>query len=68
MEYADRNGTPCVKLLMCKTSPIIWAAQKSLKNKTYIGKRDLTFWLPSKEEFEEYSDKCNDINDDCPLD
>ncbi|XP_014209315.1 uncharacterized protein LOC106639985 [Copidosoma floridanum] len=65
--YANNLESSCVKLLLCKTSPIIWAAQKSLKNNSRSVKRDLTSWLPSIEEFEDYSDVCDDKHTDCPI-
>ncbi|XP_011495044.1 PREDICTED: uncharacterized protein LOC105359971 [Ceratosolen solmsi marchali] len=64
MEKADFGNSPCIKLLLCKLSPIIWAAQKSLKNGSIRGQRDITSWLPSKNQFETYSDTCDDNNND----
>ncbi|XP_026826204.1 uncharacterized protein LOC105283346 [Ooceraea biroi] len=56
----------CIRLLLCKSSPVIKAAQNSLGNKSRDHMR-LTAWLPSKEEFETNSDECEDRHSDCSL-
>ncbi|EZA50886.1 hypothetical protein X777_10855 [Ooceraea biroi] len=64
----NRNGadSACIRLLLCKSSPVIKAAQNSLGNKSRDHMR-LTAWLPSKEEFETNSDECEDRHSDCSL-
>lgn len=64
---ADGFELPCVRLLLCKISPIIRAAQKSLKNKSLFKNRQMTSWLPSWDEFEEYADDCESQHMDCNL-
>ncbi|XP_015605663.1 uncharacterized protein LOC107272730 [Cephus cinctus] len=71
MYRMDGLDSSCIRLLLCKTSPIIWAVQNSLKNNTenpYKEKiQSITSWLPSRAEFEENSDTCEDIHRDCNL-
>lgn len=61
------SDTACIRLLLCKSSPVIKAAQTSLNNKSQHGMRQLTAWLPSKKEFEVNSDECEDEHTDCSL-
>ena len=68
IDQVDGFDSSCIRLLLCKTSPIIWAAQKSLENGSINGRRDLTSWLPPRDKFEEYSDECDDKHTDCKLD
>ncbi|KAJ8667000.1 hypothetical protein QAD02_008662 [Eretmocerus hayati] len=65
-EIGGRNSS-CVQLLICKSSPIIWAAQKSMRDQSVRIQRDITSWLPSREKFEEYSDNCDDKYRDCRM-
>ena len=58
-------NTVCIKRLICKTSPFIWAAQKSLKNRSTNTRIDLISWIPSKTDFENNSDICDDKYDGC---
>lgn len=67
IERLDGLDTACIRLLVCKTSPVIWAAQNSLAKKTGRAKWDVTSWLPSVEEFEENGDKCEKNYDACRL-
>ncbi|XP_066603230.1 uncharacterized protein [Prorops nasuta] len=67
MDRLDGFDSTCIKLLLCKTTPVIWAAQKSLKNRTQAASRRLTSWLPSREAFEENSDRCEEKHTDCKL-
>ncbi|XP_032684815.1 uncharacterized protein LOC116850527 [Odontomachus brunneus] len=61
------SDSACIRLLLCKSSPVIKAAQTSLNNKSRHGMRRMTAWLPSKEEFEANSDECEDKHTDCSL-
>ncbi|EFN81215.1 hypothetical protein EAI_00925 [Harpegnathos saltator] len=61
------SDSACIRLLLCKSSPVIRAAQTSLGNKSQYGARQLTAWLPSREEFEANSDECEDQHTDCNL-
>nr|XP_033339142.1 uncharacterized protein LOC117227749 [Megalopta genalis] len=67
METIDGVDSGCVKLLLCKTSPVIKAAQHFLKNKAQAESREMTAWLPSKDEFEENSDQCDHAHVECSL-
>ncbi|XP_031782309.1 uncharacterized protein LOC107980658 [Nasonia vitripennis] len=67
IEHADSFDSSCIKLLLCKTSPFIWAAQNSLEASKKNNHHDITLWLPSKEKFEEYADECEDKHTDCEL-
>ncbi|XP_026674586.1 uncharacterized protein LOC108631313 [Ceratina calcarata] len=66
IEKVDGADSACVRLLICKTSPVIRAAQNFLKNKTQKLRR-ITSWLPSRDEFEENSDECENMHTDCSL-
>lgn len=57
----------CIRLLVCKSSPVIRAAQNSLNNKSQDHMPRLIAWLPPKEEFETNSDECEDNHTDCNL-
>ncbi|GAB1860357.1 hypothetical protein CAJAP_01436 [Camponotus japonicus] len=57
----------CIRLLVCKSSPVIKAAQNSLNNKSQNHLHRLIAWLPSKEEFETNSDECEGNHTDCSL-
>ncbi|XP_029178637.1 uncharacterized protein LOC114946354 [Nylanderia fulva] len=57
----------CIRLLICKSSPVIRAAQNSLNNKSQDHMQRLIAWLPSKEEFETNSNECEDNHIDCNL-
>ncbi|XP_011707005.1 PREDICTED: uncharacterized protein LOC105462172 [Wasmannia auropunctata] len=57
----------CIRLLLCKSSPIIHAAQTSLNNKSQDYMHRIIGWLPSKEDFEISSDECEKIHTDCRL-
>ncbi|KAL6264159.1 hypothetical protein P5V15_004238 [Pogonomyrmex californicus] len=61
------SDTACIKLLLCKSSPVIRAAQNSLNNKSQNYVHRIIGWLPSKEEFETNSDECEDKHTDCHL-
>ncbi|XP_078049431.1 uncharacterized protein LOC144476402 [Augochlora pura] len=67
MERIDGVDSACVKLLLCKTSPVIKAAQNFLKNKVQVEPYRMTAWLPSKDDFEENSDQCDHTHVDCNL-
>ncbi|CAK9806592.1 hypothetical protein ANTPLA_LOCUS4948 [Anthophora plagiata] len=67
IEGVDGLDSACIKLLLCKTSPVIRAAQKLLKNKTQDRTRRMTSWLPNRDEFEENSDECENRHTDCSL-
>ncbi|KAL0124281.1 hypothetical protein PUN28_006258 [Cardiocondyla obscurior] len=57
----------CVRLLLCKSSVIIKAAQTSLNNISQNYVHRMVKWLPSKEEFEKNSDECEEKHVDCRL-
>ncbi|XP_076621667.1 uncharacterized protein LOC143342069 [Colletes latitarsis] len=67
IERVDGTDSACIRLLVCKTSPVIRAAQSFLKNKTGSKYRRMTSWLPSRDEFEENSDQCENTHTDCSL-
>ncbi|KAG7197299.1 hypothetical protein KM043_018420 [Ampulex compressa] len=67
MEKVDGLDSSCIRLLLCKTSPVIRAAQNSLRNKAPSSTRLMTEWLPSREEFEMNSDECEDKHTDCNI-
>ncbi|XP_076284596.1 uncharacterized protein LOC143211057 [Lasioglossum baleicum] len=67
MERIDGVDAACVRLLLCKTSPVIRAAQYYLKNNVQDESRRMTAWLPSKDKFEENSDQCENTHADCSL-
>ncbi|KAF7992386.1 hypothetical protein HCN44_001711 [Aphidius gifuensis] len=67
MDNLKDPDTSCVRLLMCKASPIILAAQESMENKTTNRKFDITSWLPTKDEFEENGDTCEKNFSDCQV-
>ncbi|OAD53567.1 hypothetical protein WN48_09729 [Eufriesea mexicana] len=67
IERIDEVGFACVRLLVCKISPVIRAAQNFLKNEDRGGSSRMTSWLPSRDEFEENSDECENTHTDCGL-
>ncbi|XP_033231951.1 uncharacterized protein LOC117182943 [Belonocnema kinseyi] len=67
IERLDGSDTSCIKLLICKTSPIINAAQISLKNRFPVHLRQITSWLPTKEQFEDNSETCEQNHTECLL-
>nr|XP_031838544.1 uncharacterized protein LOC116429583 [Nomia melanderi] len=66
IERVDGMDSACIRLLLCKTSPVIKAAQHFLKNKAQ-SESSMTGWLPSRDEFEENSDQCENTHTDCSL-
>ncbi|KAK0081980.1 hypothetical protein PV326_007399 [Microctonus aethiopoides] len=67
IDNLDVLDSSCVRLLMCKITPIILHAQKSLKNNTLNRKFDLTSWLPDKQLFEDNGDNCEEKFLDCKI-
>lgn len=70
LDSLDGLDSGCIRLLLCKSSIVIRAAQESLKNKgrtTGDRVRSFTAWLPTREEFEGNSDECEDKYTDCRL-
>ena len=67
IERMDGLDSSCIRLLICKTSPIIHAAQISLKNEYPVQLRQITSWLPTKEQFEDNSEACEQNHTDCLL-
>ncbi|XP_012529793.2 uncharacterized protein LOC105832977 [Monomorium pharaonis] len=61
------SDSACIRLLLCKSSPIIKAAQISLNNKSQNYMHRIIAWLPSKKEFETNSDECEEKHTDCRL-
>ncbi|KYM97628.1 hypothetical protein ALC62_11923 [Cyphomyrmex costatus] len=59
------SDSACIRLLLCKSSPIIKAVQTSLNNKSQNYMHRMVAWLPSKKDFEANSDKCEENHDDC---
>lgn len=67
IDRLDGDDSSCIRLLVCKISPVIKAAQYSLKNKSQDKWHRMTSWLPNKDEFEENSDECENTHTDCSL-
>lgn len=67
IERIDGTDSACTRLLVCKISPVITAAQSFLKNEDRVQPRRLTAWLPSRDEFEKNSDGCENTHTDCSL-
>ncbi|XP_030570833.1 uncharacterized protein LOC115769931 [Drosophila novamexicana] len=68
-ETPDGNEAACLKLLMCKSSPIIWGMQNSLKKRlagepeefdedSYMNANAFFKYLPSLDEFKEHGAGC----------
>jgi len=68
-ESPDGNEAACLKLLMCKSSPIIWGMQKSLKKRlagepdehdeeSYMNANMFFKYLPSLHEYKEHGVSC----------
>jgi len=69
----------CFKLLMCKSKPIIWGMQESLKNRlagepeepeetdSYFNKKIFFKYLPSLQDFKVHSASCETkYHEECP--
>ncbi|XP_043789881.1 uncharacterized protein LOC122713466 isoform X2 [Apis laboriosa] len=67
IDRLDGDDSSCIRLLVCKISPVIKAAQYSLKNKSQDKWHRMTSWLPNKDEFEENGDECENTHTDCSL-
>lgn len=67
IERMNDSKSACIRLLLCKSSPVIRAAQNSLENKSRGNMYQMTAWMPSKDEFETNSDECEDRHGDCSL-
>ncbi|XP_046749253.1 uncharacterized protein LOC124413008 [Diprion similis] len=68
VDRIDGLDTDCVRLFVCKAAPVIWAAQNSLRGKGNGSRKwDITTWLPSRVEFEENGDKCEENHTACRL-
>ncbi|CAL7939830.1 unnamed protein product [Xylocopa violacea] len=67
IERVDGVDSACIRLLLCKTSPVIKAAQNFLKNKSTEKSSRMVAWLPSRDAFEENSDECENTHTDCSL-
>ncbi|XP_012226464.2 uncharacterized protein [Linepithema humile] len=61
------SDSACIRLLLCKSSLVIRTVQNSLNNKSQNYIHGITAWLPSVEEFEANSDKCESKHTDCSL-
>ncbi|KYN27512.1 PREDICTED: uncharacterized protein LOC108757432 [Trachymyrmex cornetzi] len=61
------SDSACIRLLLCKSSPIIRAVQTSLNNKSQNYMHRMIAWLPSRKDFEANSDKCEANHIDCRL-
>ncbi|XP_011876686.1 PREDICTED: uncharacterized protein LOC105566898 [Vollenhovia emeryi] len=61
------SDSACIRLLLCKSSPIVKAMQTSLNNKSHDSMHRMIAWLPSKEEFARNSDECEENHTDCRL-
>lgn len=68
-ETADGNEAACLKLLMCKSSPIIWGMQNSLEKRlageqeeyddqSYMNANAFFKYMPSLHEFKEHGEGC----------
>ncbi|XP_076477517.1 uncharacterized protein LOC117163502 [Bombus vancouverensis nearcticus] len=67
IEKLDGADSACIRLLVCKISPVIRATQNFLKNKAQCKSHQMTSWLPKRDEFEENSDECENTHTDCNL-
>nr|XP_003700082.1 PREDICTED: uncharacterized protein LOC100883833 [Megachile rotundata] len=67
IERIEDVNLGCVRLLLCKTSPVIRGVQNFLRNKTRNESHRMTSWLPSRDQFEENSDECENTHTDCSL-
>ncbi|XP_076763035.1 uncharacterized protein LOC143430577 [Xylocopa sonorina] len=67
IERVDGVDSACIRLLLCKTSPVIKAAQNFLRNKPAGRSSRMVAWLPSRDVFEENSDQCENTHTDCSL-
>ncbi|XP_018058900.1 PREDICTED: uncharacterized protein LOC108694118 [Atta colombica] len=61
------SDSACIRLLLCKSSPIIKAVQTSLNNKLQNYMHRMIAWLPSRKDFEANSDECEENHIDCRL-
>lgn len=68
-ESPNGNEAACLKMLMCKSSPIIWGMQKSLKKRlagepdepdedTYMNANAFFKYLPSIKDYKEHGVSC----------
>lgn len=68
-ETADGNEAACLKLLMCKSSPIIWGMQNSLEKRlageqeeyddqSYMNANAFFKYMPSLDEFRQHGESC----------
>ncbi|TDG47486.1 hypothetical protein AWZ03_006078 [Drosophila navojoa] len=68
-ESANGNEAACLKLLMCKSSPIIWGMQNSLEKRlageqeeydeqSYMNANAFFKYMPSLDEFRQHSESC----------
>ncbi|XP_012278855.1 uncharacterized protein LOC105698838 [Orussus abietinus] len=67
IDRLDGFDSSCIRLLVCKSSPVIWAVQRSLTNETGHKSRGISSWLPRIEEFEDNSESCEIRHRDCEL-
>ncbi|XP_062136854.1 uncharacterized protein LOC133846113 [Drosophila sulfurigaster albostrigata] len=76
-ETPDGNEAACLKLLMCKSSPIIWGMQNSLKKRlagepdddqdSYMNANAFFKYLPSWDEYKQHGLSCeNRFSKYCP--
>ncbi|XP_011059951.1 PREDICTED: uncharacterized protein LOC105149322 [Acromyrmex echinatior] len=61
------SDSACIRLLLCKSSPIIKAVQTSLNNKLQNYMHRMIAWFPSRKDFEANSDECEENHIDCHL-
>lgn len=68
-ETADGNEAACLKLFMCKSSPIIWGMQNSLEKRlageqeeydeqSYMNANAFFKYMPSLDEFKQHGESC----------
>ena len=58
-EHSLDEETDCIQLLICKLSPFVKSMQEALSSKQVVkGKKALFEHLPTKEDVEKASEKC----------
>ncbi|XP_063976098.1 uncharacterized protein LOC135161990 [Diachasmimorpha longicaudata] len=67
IDHVDVLDSACIRLLLCKISPVISAVQKSLNDQLSNNRRQLTSWLPKRETFEKNSHVCEKRYLDCNI-
>lgn len=71
-DKSQGENTDCVQLLVCKTTPFLWGMQRALEdketpNRSATGATRMMKYLPSRKEFVDFGDECEDQFRDCVL-